>query len=342
MKIKIIPRAEGKKGNEVFLYDTITGDTDSSAKSIIGQLRKLKGDIIVRINSRGGEIFEGMAIFSYLQSIDQKVTTVVDGLAASIASVIAMAGDEVHIAENGYIMIHNPWSFGGGESKDMRRAAEHLDKFAETIREIYAEKTGIDIAEITEMMNNTTYLNAKESLEKKFTDQIVGKSEFKMVAEAGLSDLPEKVAAAIREAINKTQVSPTVSGDTGGNTMEELLLALGVTTPEDALAAIGKLKADKLDLATQKATLENRVTALNTRLGKLEEDNAGNLVDLAISAGEILPKDKAVAETLLKADPEKFQNWKAEQKELMGMIRGDLNLNLNLDEDTDGTPIQTR
>lgn len=341
MKIFIIPRAEGKKGNEVFLYDVIAGGSDSSAKSIIGQLRKLKGDIIVRINSRGGEIFEGMAIFSYLQSIDQKVITVVDGLAASIASIIAMAGDEVHIAENGYLMIHNPWTFGGGESKDMRKAANRLDKFAVTMREIYAEKTGLDIAEITELMDAETYMNAKESLEKKFVDQIVGKSEFKMVAETDLSDLPERVAAAIREATNKTQVTPPGRGVTGGNTMEELLLALGVTTQEEAMAAIGKLKADKLDLTSQKATLENRVTALNTRLGKLEEDNAVNLVDLAIAAGEILPKDKAVAETLLKADPEKFQNWKTEQKELMGIIRGDLNLSPN-PKDNDELDIETR
>ena len=123
--------------------------------------------------------------------------------------------------------------------------------------------------------------------------------------------------------------------------MEELLLALGVTTQEEAMAAIGKLKADKLDLTSQKATLENRVTALNTRLGKLEEDNAVNLVDLAIAAGEILPKDKAVAETLLKADPEKFQNWKTEQKELMGIIRGDLNLSPN-PKDNDDLDIETR
>lgn len=338
MEIKIIAAVKGM--DEVLLYDTITPESDSSAKSIITQLRKLKGEeITVRINSRGGDVFEGMAIFSYLQSINQKVNIIIDGIAASMASIIAMAGDTISIAENGFLMIHNPSSIGWGQSKELKHAAANLDKFAETMREIYAERTGLEISEITEMMDAETWMNAKEAIKKNFADQISAKSKFEMAAVADLSELPEEVASELIKTTKRT--APPQPGVSGG-TMEEVLLALGVTSPEDALAAIGKLKSTNLDLTTQKATLENRITALNTRLGKLEEDNAVNLVDIAIAAGDILPKDKAVAEALLKADPEKFQNWKAEQKQLMGIIRGELKLNMNDDTKTTDDDIEVR
>lgn len=129
-------------------------------------------NITVRINSGGGDVFTGHTIYNMIKQTNKHVKVVVNGLAASIASVIAMAGDVIEMPANSMIMIHNPSTYQGGTSDDMRKTADTLDKVAETIKAVYIKRTGLSDEEITEMMNNETWMTAQEAKEKGFCDVI--------------------------------------------------------------------------------------------------------------------------------------------------------------------------
>jgi ATP-dependent protease ClpP protease subunit len=120
---------------EIHIYDTIGTDffgEGVGAKSFIDDLAQFAGqDLSVRINSPGGQVFEGVAIHNALARHDALVNVHIDGMALSIASLIAMAGDTINIAENGIMMIHDPWTWVQGNAADMRKEAENLDRVKE-------------------------------------------------------------------------------------------------------------------------------------------------------------------------------------------------------------------
>lgn len=157
--------------NEILIYDDIGegffggGVTALSVKS---QLDKLSGDIKVRINSPGGDVFDGFAIHNLLKDYDGQVDVVVDGLAASAASVIAMAGDTITMADNALMMIHDPWTIALGSSEDMSKTAELLDKIKGSIITTYQSQTSLDEDEISGMMRDETWFNTEEAIEKGF------------------------------------------------------------------------------------------------------------------------------------------------------------------------------
>ena len=163
---------------ELMIYGDISsyswwGD-DISPKNFKDDLDKL-GDISelnIYINSNGGDVFAGQAIYSMIKRHKAKVTVHVDGLAASIASVIAMAGDVVHMPVNAMMMIHNPWTFAYGDSTEMKKVADTLDKIRESIIATYQEKSGLTDKKIIAMMDAETWLTAKDSKELGFADGI--------------------------------------------------------------------------------------------------------------------------------------------------------------------------
>lgn len=148
---------------EGFYSDGVT------VKGVTNALKRMNGeDVTVNINSAGGDMFEGLAIYNALREYDGKVTVKVMGMAASAASIIAMAGDEVLIGESAFFMIHNAWSIAVGNKNDFIKAAEDFSKFDEAMANIYAKKTGKDYAEITKMMDDETWLSGKDSVEMGF------------------------------------------------------------------------------------------------------------------------------------------------------------------------------
>lgn len=129
-------------------------------------------EISVYINSNGGDVFAGQAINSMLKRHKATVTVYIDGLAASIASVIAMAGDKIIMPANAMMMIHNPWSGMYGNAEEFRKMADDLDKIGESIIAAYKEKTGMEDAEIKAIMDAETWLTADEAVKQKFADEI--------------------------------------------------------------------------------------------------------------------------------------------------------------------------
>lgn len=165
---------EPAKTAEVSIYDQI-GGFGISANEFIAELKELDGvdTIDLRIASGGGSIVDGNTIYNALKRHSAKVVTHIDSLAASMASVIAMAGDEIRMAENALLMIHNPWTMSMGGAEQLRKDADLLDKMEANIRSSYSRSNKTP-EEIDALMDAETYFTAEEALEAGFIDSIEG------------------------------------------------------------------------------------------------------------------------------------------------------------------------
>lgn len=166
---------------EILIYSDIGPEEwgGVSAKAIKAQLDKMSDadHITVRINSPGGDVFDGFAIYNLLREHPARVTVKVDGWAASAASVVAMAGDEIEVAANALMMIHNPWTFAMGDANDMRKQADLLDQIKVSIITTYKTRLGMDEAEIAQLMDEETWFDAQGALEAGLATRIAGKGE---------------------------------------------------------------------------------------------------------------------------------------------------------------------
>ena len=169
---------------EILIYEDI-GDGwlgGISAKQFVEDLKSIPkvGDITVRINSEGGSVFDGTAIYNALKNYDATINVKIDGLAASIASIIAMAGDTIEMAENAFMMIHNPWVVAAGTADELRDQADIMDKVQEKLVGTYSKRTNIDDEKVAELMAAETWMTADEALEMGFIDSIT--EEVRMAA----------------------------------------------------------------------------------------------------------------------------------------------------------------
>src|SRR5690606_5098984 len=190
---------------EILIYDEIGENwwgEGISAKRFAEELSEIKASRIdVRINSGGGSVFEGNAIYNALVRHPARVETYIDGIAASIASVIAMAGERIHIAANAFIMIHNPHGVVWGEAVDMRKMADTLDTVRGSLVGTYARRTGQDTAQIEAWMDAETWFNAEEAIEQGFADEIVEGQEIDARIAASLvsyRNLPPALVATLQ------------------------------------------------------------------------------------------------------------------------------------------------
>lgn len=147
-----------------------TGKEKTQAYTLKEALAKVDTpNLTVRINSDGGEVSEGLTIYSLLSTFKGHVKTIVDGFACSAASVVFMAGEERVVPENGLLMIHNAWATVSGDSNDMKKYAEDLEKITQPSIDIYKLKTGLSEEEIKEMMDKETWITSKEAYELGFS-----------------------------------------------------------------------------------------------------------------------------------------------------------------------------
>lgn len=145
-----------------------------TAKRIAAALRNIgKKDVVVTINSPGGDYFEGLAIYNLLRDHSAKVSVKIVGIAASAASVIAMAGDEVQIARAGFLMIHNTWVVAAGDRHGLRDVAAWLEPFDAMAVDIYAARTGGEPKDIAKMLDRETWIGGKDAVEQGFADGLL-------------------------------------------------------------------------------------------------------------------------------------------------------------------------
>lgn len=225
-------RGEGSDTLEIDIYDVIGesfwGDS-VSAKDVRAKLKEAKSvsTIKLRVNSRGGDVIDGFAIYNLLNEHPARVEADIDALAASMASVVIMAADEIRIAKNAMVMIHNPWGMGIGGSEDMRSLADLLDKMTGQIADAYVARTGQSIEEVTAMMAAETWMTADEAKAKGFVDMVktakTGKAKTKAYASldlTGFRHVPEILATAIADA-RAPQEATDASAKGGGAQMEK-------------------------------------------------------------------------------------------------------------------------
>lgn len=164
---------------EIYIYDQIGEDwwtgAGVTAKGFLNDLAGIKArEIALHVNSPGGSVFDGIAIHNALVNHPAKITTYIDGIAASIASVIALAGEKVVMADNALFMIHLPWGSVQGTAEDMRKQADVLDKITETLVNTYANRTGGDRGEILAALVAETWYSASEATAAGYVDEISG------------------------------------------------------------------------------------------------------------------------------------------------------------------------
>ena len=151
-------------------------------------------EITVRINSPGGDVFDGFAIYNLLAQHPAKIHVKVDGWAASAASVIAMAGDTREVAANALMMIHNPWTLSVGDSAGMRKTADLLDQIKDSIITTYKAHSSLDEAEIAALMDAETWFDAQGAMDAGLATAITGKTESKAknAAKAWIRNAPQE------------------------------------------------------------------------------------------------------------------------------------------------------
>ncbi|EPY4872943.1 head maturation protease, ClpP-related [Klebsiella quasipneumoniae] len=181
--------------NTISVFDVIGQDywgEGITAKRIAGALRAMNGaDVTVNINSPGGDMFEGLAIYNLLREYEGHVTVKVLGIAASAASIIAMAGDDIQIGRGAFLMIHNCWLYAMGNRHDFAELAESLEPFDTAMADIYAARSGLDIAAVQKLMDAESYIGGSDAVAKGLADSLLS-------ADA-VSDGDESPAAALRK-----------------------------------------------------------------------------------------------------------------------------------------------
>lgn len=181
--------------NTISVLDVIGEDywgEGVTAKRISGALRAIgNNDVVVNINSPGGDMFEGLAIYNLLRAHSGKVTVNILGIAASAASIIAMAGDEIHMGRGAFLMIHNCWSIGVGNRHDFAKLAADLEPFDKSMADIYVARSGQSESVVSKMMDDETYIASSDAIAKGFADGLLAADE--------INDGDESPQAAIRK-----------------------------------------------------------------------------------------------------------------------------------------------
>jgi ATP-dependent Clp protease protease subunit len=337
--LRFLVRGEGSETLELDIYDTI-GESwwgeGVTAKSVRRALKEAKAakTIKLRVNSRGGDVFDGFAIFNLLHDHPARVEAEVDALAASMASVILMAADEIRVAKTAMIMIHNPWTLAMGEAEDLRGTADLLDKIREQIAHAYVARTGLDRARVLEMMDAETWMTADEAKENGFADVVKpapkGPAKAKAFGSLDVRDfehVPSFFAAAIDEARRRhpqpdDAALAAMAHGAGRTDMDLKVIAalLGLRSDASeadirsalqiASAASARLQSmtGHTDTGAAIATVEAwrtshaRVEELNAQLlteRKTREDAAAmTAITAAVEGGKLAPASRETAEKL--------------------------------------------
>ncbi|WP_426450659.1 head maturation protease, ClpP-related [Paenibacillus sp. S-38] len=201
---------------DVYIYGDIVSyqwdESDTTAQSFrdglqgLGEVKTLN----VYINSPGGSVFQGQAIHTMLQRHKAHVNVHVDGVAASIASVIAMAADTIYMPKNAMMMIHNPWTYASGNAKDLRKVADDLDQIAQSIIEAYLTKTGEKMSreQLVDLLDAETWLTAQECYDYGLCDQIVESVEIAASINTEQLSRYKNVPKTLISAMKQPQNSP--------------------------------------------------------------------------------------------------------------------------------------
>jgi len=269
---------------DIYIFDEI-GAYGVTAQGFIEEIKAFKDvPMNLHINCIGGDVFEGMAIYNVLRKRTAKTTIYIEGIAASMGSVIALAGDEVIMAENSLFMIHNAWGGAMGEASEMRKTAALLEKISGEIADIYIKKTRLPYDKVQEMMDEETWLSADEadaikvaakydvSKFKNITDkEIQNKLSVNLKSKNMTNDLKQWFNAKVEEII--TRVKASDESETEGVKEVEVMMVDDKEVSEKLSsfeAKITELDSFVAELGGEKETLTQEVERLNALISKAD------------------------------------------------------------------------
>lgn len=299
--------------SDVYLFNDI-GTFGITAQSFIDEIKEYDNqELNIHINSLGGEVFEGMAIYSIIQRRKAKTTVYIEGIAASIASVIALAADEVIMSENSLLMIHNAWGGTQGDAKDMRKQADVLDKITNEIAEVYVKKTKMPYNEIIEMMNEETWLTAEEAVALGFVDSI--SEPIKVAAKYDVSrfkNITNKKVEKVLSLTNKKSTKMTEELKSWFNSKVDEIIAK-VKDSKESLETAENVEvevklADNEEVMNKFSELEATITTLNNSIADLEGEKE-TLTEEVNRVNALLSKSEAKGtDTSTDSDPIVVEN----------------------------------
>lgn len=244
--------------NEIKLYGAIgyPGITSATFKSLLADCDPSQ-ELIIRIDSEGGSVFDGLGIHDAIAAWPGPVRAVVESSAFSIASFIAMAAGRVEITENGYLMLHNPYTVTEGDSEELQKQAELLGKLSDSMVNAYATKTGKSREEVEAVMRAETWLDAREAQASGFVDSILPTARKSVAVARFTGNMPERVQSSLN-------VSDHSSGATAIH-MEETTVSSNqkpVATVKSIQARFGKASSDFIVKAVAAEMTEDQVAEM--------------------------------------------------------------------------------
>jgi len=300
--------------SDVYLFNDI-GTFGITAQSFIDEIKEYDNkELNIHINSLGGEVFEGMAIYSIIQRRKAKTTVYIEGIAASIASVIALAADEVIMSENSLLMIHNAWGGTQGDARDMRKQADVLDKITNEIAEVYVKKTNIPYDKVIEMMNEETWLTAEEAVALGFVNSI--SEPIKVAAKYDVSrfkNITNKKMDTILSLTEKKKIKMTEELKTWFNSKVDEIIAKVKTDGSEARETVESVEVevkltDNEDVMNKFSDLEGTILTLNNSIIELEGEKETLSVEIN-RVNALLSKSEATGtDTSTDSDPAVVEN----------------------------------
>lgn len=260
---------------EVYIFDEI-GAYGISAQEFITEMKEYKDTPVnLRINCIGGDVFDGMAMYNIIKKREAKTTAYIEGIAASMGSVIALAADEVVMAENSLFMIHNAWGGAMGEAEDMRKTASVLEKISGEIASIYKRKTRLSLDRINDMMDEETWLNAEEAYELGFVDTI--SDSIKVAAKYDVSKFKNITTEQIHNKLNINVNNKKMTEELKNwfnNKVDEIVATVkgADNKSEDVVTEVNVMLSDNEEISNKLSSFEASVTDLNGKIVSLEEE----------------------------------------------------------------------
>lgn len=327
---------------DVYIFDEI-GTYGITAQEFITDIKDLKDTPInLRINSLGGDVFDGMAMYNVIKRREAKTTVYIEGIAASIATIISLGADEVVMAENSLFMIHNAWGGTMGEAKDMRKTAETLEKITGELTDIYRKKTGLSYDALAEMMDEETWLNANEAFEMGFIDTISDSikvaakydvSKFKNITQEEIQNKlsininNKKMTNELKEWFNNKveEIVTAVKGDVkvSADVAEQTAITVNLGDNDEIKNKISEFESSNIELS-------NKISLLEEELVASKGTNETLTQEVEALNAKINKADAKGTEIVTEADPVVVENKKEDANSgfynlLAGKIRTKFN-----------------
>mgnify|MGYP001215329641 FL=1 len=256
---------------DVYIFDEI-GNFGVSAQSFIEEIKSHKGSPMnIHVNCVGGDVFEGMAIYNVIKKRSAKTTVYIEGIAASMGSVIALAADRVIMAENSLFMIHNAWGGATGEARDMMKTAKLLEKISGEIADIYTKKTGMPYDKVKDMMDEETWLSAEEAYDLGFVDSI--SDAIKVAAKYDVSKFKNITSEEILSKLSINQNSKKMTDELKNwfnAKVEDIIKSVKAEKSEAEAEEVVVNVADNDEIVAKLTDFEVKVTELNGLIADLE------------------------------------------------------------------------